>query len=169
MTTTLVFTIAFAAIMFVVAVANRLKCHRLLIKLAEKKTVVKESEKEKKLLKEEILRLSKKGGISESTVFSFINEITRIENNLYHMQEVPGRKQISKALDRMKMALQAEDYTIVPLLGTPYKEGMQVSALFVPDESLPEGKSIITSVQRAQVNRAGRMIQAANVTVGQNI
>lgn len=169
MTATLVFTITFAAIMFVVAVANRLKCHRLLVKLDEMKAAAKESEKEKRLLKEEVTRITRVGGISESTVFSLISEIARIDNNLYHMQDVPGRKQISKALDRMKVALQAEDYTIVPLLGTPYREGMQVSAVFVPDERLPQGESVITSVQKPQVNRAGRMIQAANVTVAQNV
>ena len=169
MTATLVFTITFAAIMFVVAVANRLKCHRLLVKLDAMKAAAKESEKEKRLLKEEVTRITRDGGISESTVFSLISEIARIDNNLYHMQDVPGRKQISKALDRMKVALQAEDYTIVPLLGTPYREGMQVSAVFVPDERLPQGESVITSVQKPQINRAGRMIQAANVTVAQNV
>ena len=85
------------------------------------------------------------------------------------MQDVPGRKQISKALDRMKITLQAEDYTIIPLLGTPYREGMQVSAVFVPDERLPQNESVITSVQKPQINRAGKMIQAASVTVAQNI
>ena len=169
MTATLVFTIIFATIMFVVAVASRLKCHRLLIKLDKMKAAAKESEKEKKLLKEKVTRIARVGGISESTVFSLISEIARIDNNLYHMQDVPGRKQISKALDRMKVALQAEDYTIVPLLGTPYREGMQVSAVFVPDERLPQGESVITSVQKPQINRAGKMIQAANVTVAQNI
>lgn len=85
------------------------------------------------------------------------------------MQDVPGRKQIVKALERMKVSLQAEDYTIVPLLGTAYKEGMQVNAVFVSDDGLQPGYSVITSVQKPQVNRAGRMIQAASVTVAQNI
>ena len=84
------------------------------------------------------------------------------------MADVPGRKQVSKSLERMKVALQAEGYAVVPLLGNPYKEGMQMSAVFVPDESLPSGSSIITSVQKPQVNRNGKMIQAACVTVGQN-
>ena len=92
-----------------------------------------------------------------------------MENNLYHMQEVPGRKQLVKALDRMKISLQAEDYTVVSLLGTAYKEGMQVNAVFVPNDGLPPGCAVITSVQKPQVNRAGRMIQAASVTVSQNV
>ena len=84
------------------------------------------------------------------------------------IQDVPGRKQISKAIDRMKATLQAEDYTIVPLLGTVYREGMQAIAVFVEDESLSPGSSIIISVQKPQVNRAGKMIQAPSVTVGEN-
>lgn len=169
MTTALVFTIIFAAIMFAIAVINRQNYHRLLDMFNEKEDQLKVSDKEKKLLKEEITRITRVGGISESTVLSLISEIARIDNNLYHMQDVPGRKQISKALDRMKVALQAEDYTIAPLLGATYRDGMQVSAVFVPDERLLQGESVITSVQKPQVNRAGKMIQAASVTVAQNI
>ena len=108
------------------------------------------------------------GGIGESTVLAIAGEIARMENNLYRMEDVPGRKQVSKSLERMKVALQAEGYAVIPLLGTPYREGMQMSVVFVPDESLPFGSSIITSVQKPQVNRNGKMIQAACVTVGQN-
>ena len=85
------------------------------------------------------------------------------------MQEVPGRKQIVKALDRMKATLQAEDYAIIPLLGETYREGMHAIVVFVEDENVAPGSSIITSVQKPQVNRGGRMIQAATITVGQNI
>ena len=107
-------------------------------------------------------------GVSEETVLAIASEISRMENNLCRMQDVPGHKQLSRALDRMKVALQAEGYTVIPLLGTPYREGMQMTALFVLDESLPPGSSVITSVQKPQVNRNGKMIQAASVTVGQN-
>ena len=85
------------------------------------------------------------------------------------MQEVSGRKQISKAIDRMKATLRAEDYDIVPLLGAEYCEGMHALVVFVEDENVPPGSSVITSVQKPQVNRGGRMIQAASITVGQNI
>ena len=169
MTTTLLFAIAFATLMLVVAVMNKLGARRLLVEMNGVKAKLEESKKENELLKEKITSITKKGGISEASVLSLIGDISRIDNNLYHMQDVPGRKQISKALDRMKVTLQAEDYTIVPLIGTSYKEGMLVSAVFVPDESLPFGESVITSVQKPQVNRAGKMIQAASVIVGQNV
>ena len=68
----------------------------------------------------------------------------------------------------MKATLQAEDYTIVHLLGTDYREGMQAIVVFVEDENVAPGSSVIISVQKPQVNRAGKMIQAPTVTVGQN-
>lgn len=165
----LTFAIVFATLMLVVAVMSKLSNHRLLGELNDLKSRLEESEKEKKLLREEITHIAKKGGISEETVLSIAGEIARMENNLYHMEDVPGRKQLSKALDRMKMALKTEDYTIVPLLGTPFREGMQVSAVFVPDENLPVGSTVVTSVQKPQINRAGKMIQAASVIIGQNV
>ena len=169
MTTTLLVILVFATLMFVAAVIGRRSFHRLQGELGNLKTLLNKANKENALLMTELVQIKKKGGISESSVLSIIGDISRIDNNLYHMHDVPGRKQIQKSLERMKVTFQAEDYTLVPLLGTPYREGMQVSAVFVPDETLPLGRSIITSVQKPQVNRAGRMIQAATVTVGQNV
>ncbi len=177
MITAFCFSIVFAVLMLVIAVVNWVNYRRKLSEVFELKTILEQAEKEKKLLKEEITRIMRVGGLSESSVMSLIGEISRIENNLYHMQEmidrgqmqeVPGRKQISKSIDRMKATLRAEDYTIVSLLGTTYREGMQAIAVFVEDENVSPGSSVIISVQKPQVNRAGRMIQAPTVTVGQN-
>ena len=165
----LTLTIVFATLMLAVDVMNKVCNHRLLGELDDLKFRLKESEKEKKLLREEIMHITKKGGVSEEAVLSIAGEIARMENNLHHMEDVPGRKQMMKALERMKGAFQAEDYTIVPLMGHPYMEGMNAKAVFVPDESLGEGTSVIQSVQKPQVNYRGKMIQAASITVGQNI
>ncbi len=165
----LTFTIVFAAIMMIVAVMNRHKCNQLLNELDDSKTKLKDLEEEKDFLQQQVSILTQRGGISESTVLALAGEIARMENNLHHMAEVPGRKQVMKALERMKGAFQAEDYTIVPLLGHPYVDGMNARAVFVPDESLEEGASVIQSVQKPQVNYRGKMIQAASITVGQNI
>ena len=108
------FTIVFAMLMLAVAVRNKMSNHRLIGELEDLKSRLKASEKEKKLLREEIMRITKKGGVSEETVLSIAGEMARMENNLYHMEDVPGRKQVMKALERMKGAFQAEDYTIVP-------------------------------------------------------
>ena len=163
------FTIFFAALMLGVAVKSIMSNRRLLSELDDIKTKLKESEKEKMDLCDEISHIKKTGCVGESTVLSIAGEIARMENNLYHMDDVPGRKQVMKALERMKGALQAEDYTIVPMLGHSYIEGMNAKAVFVPDESLDEGVSVIQSVQKPQVNYRGKMIQAAYITVGQNI
>ena len=165
----LTFTIVFATLMLAVAVMNKMSSHRLNGELDDLKTRLAEAEKENQLLREEIMRITKKGGISEATVLSIAGEMARMENNLHRMEDVPGRKQVMKALERMKGAFQAEDYTIVPLLGHPYVEGMNAKAVFMPDERLEEGVSVIQSVQKPQVNYRGKMIQAASITVGQNI
>ncbi len=163
-----VFTVIFAAIMLMAAIRNKRNCHRLFGELERMKASVAKAENEKQILNERLAQVINIGGIGESTVLAIAGEIARMENNIYRMEDVPGRKQVSKSLDRIKVALQAEGYAVVPLLGTPYKEGMQMSAVFVLDENLPSGSSIITSVQKPQVNRNGKMIQAASVTVGQN-
>ena len=118
----LTFTIVFATLMLAVSVMNKVSNHRLLGELDDLKSRLKESEKEKKLLREEVMHITKKGGVSEETVLSIAGEIARMENNLHHMEEVPGRKQVMKALERMKCAFQTEDYAIVPLLVHPHIE-----------------------------------------------
>lgn len=164
----LVITLIFAVIAIAVAIITKLNNHHLVGELKHLQASLTEAENEQSFLKEQITQITKAGGIGENTVLAIAGEMSRMENNLYRMGDVPGRKQISRALDRMKEDLQAEGYALVPLLGMPYREGMQMSVAFVLDESLPPGSSIITSVQKPQVNRNGVMIQAANVTVGQN-
>lgn len=169
MTIILILAIVMAVASMAAVLVSRRNITRLSYDLEVLQGRLDETEKEKAILQEELSHARKSGGVGESTVMALIGEISRMDNNLYHMQDVPGRKQVVKALDRMKVSLQAEDYTIVPLLGTAYREGMQVNAVFIPDDGLPPGCSVITSVQKPQVNRAGRMIQAATVTVAQNV
>ena len=160
--------IAFTTLLFVVAIKSIQKNNRILAELNEMKARLSKSYHERNLLMEDVLRLTESGGIGESSVLSLMNEMARIENNLFHMRNYPGYKQITKALERMKAILQAEDYTYVPLLRKTYNEGMNVQAVFVHEENVPSGEAMIVSVQKPQVNHAGKMIQAAKVTVGQN-
>ena len=169
MTSTVLFTIVFATLMLVVAVINWLNCRRLKGDVADLKAKLEKAAEEKELLKAEVSQSAQQGGVGEATVLSIAGEIARMENNLHYMGDVPGRKQLMKALERMKGDIQAADYTIVPLLGQPYVEGMNARAIFVSDESLAVGASVIQSVQKPQVNYKGKMIQAAYITVGQNI
>lgn len=105
-----------------------------------------------------------------SLVVKLADEIARIETNLSKMDKsVRGYKQLVQAKDRMINNVRANGYEIISLLGQEYNDGMQFQTRFVPDESLPEGKRIITGMIKMQVNYNGKMIQPAEIVVSQNI
>ena len=84
-------------------------------------------------------------------------------------KSVRGYKQLIRSIKQMKDNLRANGYELVEMLGQPYNEGMKVIATFVEDEDLSKGEQIITSVIKPQINYKGVMIQAAQITVSQNI
>lgn len=105
-----------------------------------------------------------------SLVIKLANEIAKIETNLSKMDKsVRGYKQLVQAKDKMINNVTAYGYEIISLIGQEYNDGMQFPARFVPDESLDEGKRIITGMVKMQVNYKGKMIQAAEIVVNQNI
>lgn len=105
-----------------------------------------------------------------SLALKVADEIVRIELNMSRMDStVKGYKQLAKAVERIKDNFKANGYEIVDMLGKPYNEGMKVVANFVPDETLSEGAQIITGITKPQINYNGQMIQAAQITVSQNI
>lgn len=110
------------------------------------------------------------GEPDHSLALKVADEIVRIELNMSRMDSsIKGYKQLAKAVERIKDNFKANGYEIVDLLGKPYNEGMKVSANFVVDEDLEEGKQVITGITKPQVNYNGQMIQAAQITVSQNI
>ena len=110
------------------------------------------------------------GEPDHSLVVKLADEIARIETNLSKMDKsVRGYKQLIQAKDRMINNVRANGYEIISLLGQEYNDGMQFPARFVPDESLPEGKRIITGMIKMQVKYNGKMIQPAEIVVSQNI
>ena len=110
------------------------------------------------------------GEIDHSLTLKVADEIVRIELNMSRMDSsIKGYKQLAKAVERIKDNFKANGYEIVDMLGKPYNEGMKVIANFVVDEDLEEGKQIITGITKPQVNYNGQMIQAAQITVSQNI
>lgn len=110
------------------------------------------------------------GEPDHTLVVKLADEIARIETNLSKMDKsVRGYKQLVQAKDRMINNVRANGYEIISLLGQEYNDGMQFPARFVPDESLPEGKRIITGMTKMQVNYNGKMIQPAEIVVSQNI
>ena len=105
-----------------------------------------------------------------SLALKVADEIVRMEMNLSRMDSsVRGHRQLSKAVQRIKDNFKANGYDIVDMLGKPYNEGMKVVANFVADEGLDEGQRIITGITKPQINFNGQMIQAAQITVSQNI
>ena len=103
-----------------------------------------------------------------SLALKVADEVARIELNMSRMDSsIRGYKQLAKAVSRIKDNFNG--YEIVDMLGKPYNEGMKVIAEFVLDEDLEEGQQIITGITKPQVNYNGQMIQAARITVSQNI
>ncbi len=108
--------------------------------------------------------------VDHSLALKVADEIVRIEMNLSRMDaSIKGFKQLSKAVERIKNNFLANGYEIVDMLGKPYNDGMKVTANFVPDDTLEVGEQRITSITKPQVNYNGKMIQAAQITVSQNI
>lgn len=110
------------------------------------------------------------GNPDHSLALKVADEIVRIELNMSRMDSsIKGYKQLAKAVERIKDNFKANGYEIVDMLGKPYNEGMKVTADFVADEDLEDGAQIITGITKPQVNYNGQMIQAAQITVSQNI
>lgn len=108
--------------------------------------------------------------IDHSLALKVADEIVRIELNLSRMDSsVKGYKQLAKAVQRIKDNFQANGYEIVDMLGKPYNEGMKVTANFVSDDTLEQGKQVITGIIKPQINYNGKMIQSAQISVSQNI
>ena len=105
----------------------------------------------------------------QKLITTLADRITFMEMTLYKMDSsVRGHKQLSKSIKQMKDNLLANGYELVDMLGKDYHEGMKVTANFVEDENLPEGKQIITGITKPQINYRGKMIQSAQITVNQN-
>ena len=108
--------------------------------------------------------------IDHTLTLKIADEIVRIELNMSRMDtSIKGYKQLAKAVERIKDNFKANGYEIVDMLGKSYNEGMKVIVNFVADENLEEGRQIITSITKPQINYNGQMIQAAQITVSQNI
>lgn len=114
--------------------------------------------------------VSASGTPDHALALKVADEITRIETNLSRMDaSIRGYKQLTASVKRIKDNFMANGYELVEMLGKPYNEGMRVNADFVIDEDMEEGKRIITTVTKPQVNYNGEMIQKATITVSQNI
>lgn len=129
---------------------------------------------EMQTISKQISALSNASGSSpeseQKLIATLADRITFMEMTLYKMDSsVRGHKQLSKSIKQMKDNLLANGYELVDMLGKDYHEGMKVTANFVEDENLPQGKQVITGIIKPQINYEGKMIQSAQITVSQNI
>lgn len=105
----------------------------------------------------------------QKLITTLADRITFMEMTLYKMDSsVRGHKQLYKSIKQMKDNLLANGYELVDMLGKDYHDGMKVTANFIEDENLPEGKQVITGIIKPQINYKGKMIQSAQITVSQN-
>ena len=176
--------ICFVSVLLAIVLLCFLVCRRIL----RNRSAIDEIRKTQKSLQEESVKLDdklislldKQLSIQQSTsntktadhslALKVADEIVRIEMNLSRMDSsIKGYKQLAKAVERIKNNFLANGYEIIDMLGKPYNEGMKVVANFVSDEGLKQGEQIITGIIKPQINYNGQMIQAAQITVSQNI
>ena len=114
--------------------------------------------------------LNYKKDIDHGLALKIANELVKIETVLSKMDStIKGHSHLLKAVEHVKNNLKANGYEIINLIGQDYNEGMPFNARFIPDETLPEGKRIISGINKYQINYNDKMIQAADIVVRQNI
>lgn len=93
-----------------------------------------------------------------------LNAINLIERNVAEGNVLTKEEQ--KELQKIKDELASQGYEMPELLGKQYHQGMKVIVTSsIPDESFAEGEEIITKVLTPQINKDGKMVQAAQVEV----
>ena len=94
------------------------------------------------------------------------SEINRMRIRLEKMEENDIKvRPLSKALERLEEELEKSGYEIVDLKDKVYNDQMTVEAQFIHDESLDEGKQIITRIITPQVLFSGKLVQIPEIEV----
>ncbi|MDD2230000.1 MAG: hypothetical protein PHY48_11365 [Candidatus Cloacimonetes bacterium] len=107
--------------------------------------------------------------LDHSLVLKIANEITRIQQNLNHMDHsIRGHKQLSRATSAILDNLNANAYEIPQLIGMPFDDNDNMIATMELDESIDPGQRIIKRVVKPMVKYNGTMIQAAEIFVAFN-
>lgn len=123
---------------------------------------------EKQSEKELIQVTGSSSEIDHSFAKRVADEIVKNNANLSRMDEsIKGHKQLTRSMQKLEQTLNSNSYELIDMLNKPYNEGMNVIATFIPDETLEDGKQVITRIIKPQINYKGKMIQAAEVKVSQ--
>lgn len=139
-------------------------------KSLEEKSLKLDSELIKVFQKQlEVLENSPNGSSQDddhTLVLKIADRLTAMETNHYRMDpNTRGLKQLKNSVKSIKENYLAKGYEIVEMLELEYKEGMNVTANFIPSDKIEKGKRIITRIIKPQVNFNGKMIQAAQIEV----
>lgn len=104
--------------------------------------------------------------VDHSLVLKVADRLTAMETNHQRMDpKTKGLKLLVRSVKSIKENYLVNGYEIVEMIGHEYKEGMNVTANFIPSEEIETGKRVITRIIKPQVNFNGKMIQAAQIEV----
>lgn len=140
------------------------------LKLDSKLVEVLETQLKLKQEEKQIISVNSNTEIDHSLALKVADEIVRMQKNISKMdEETKGLKPLVKGIERIQANFASNGYEMVNLLNKDYDERMNIDVInFLTDENLTEGRKIITSVIKPQVNYNGVLIQRAQVDVSQN-
>ena len=140
------------------------------IKLDCKLIEVLDTQLKLKQEEKQVVSVSSNNEIDHSLALKVADEIVRMQKNISKMdEETKGLKPLVKGIERIQANFASSGYETVNLLNKDYDERMNIDVInFITDENLTEGRKIITSVIKPQVNYNGVLIQRAQVDVSQN-
>lgn len=140
------------------------------IKLDSKLIEVLDTQLKLKQEEKQIVSANSNIEIDHSLALKVADEIVRMQKNISKMdEETKGLKPLVKGIERIQANFASNGYETINLLNKDYDERMNIDVInFITDENLTEGRKIITSVVKPQVNYNGVLIQRAQVDVSQN-
>jgi hypothetical protein len=140
------------------------------IKLDSKLVEVLDTQLKLKQEEKQIVSANSTTEIDHSLALKVADEIVRMQKNISKMdEETKGLKPLVKGIERIQANFASNGYEMINLLNKDYDERMNIDVInFITDDNLTEGRNIITSVIKPQVNYNGVLIQRAQVDVSQN-
>lgn len=140
------------------------------IKLDSKLVEVLDTQLKLKQEEKQVVSTNSNSEIDHSLALKVADEIVRMQKNISKMDDdTKGLKPLVKGIERIQANFASNGYEMVNLLNKDYDERMNIDVInFITDENLTEGRKIITSVIKPQVNYNGVLIQRAQVDVSQN-
>lgn len=140
------------------------------LKLDSKLVEVLDTQLKLKQEEKQIVSVNSNTEIDHSLALKVADEIVRMQKNISKMdEETKGLKPLVKGIERIQANFASNGYEMVNLLNKDYDERMNIDVInFITDENLTEGRKIITSVIKPQINYNGVLIQRAQVDVSQN-